>query len=325
MNAWERIEAAIAGRPVDRVPWALWRHFPGRDLDPRRLAAATLAFQRRFGFDLVKVTPAAGYPAEAWGARLVPRRDEEGTRAYLTRVVSRPEDWRRLSAPSLAGGVFGRELAALRRIRRGIRGRVPILQTVFSPLSVARNLAGDLWIEHLRRRPDDLAAGLAAIADVTLAFALRCLASGADGVFYATQAASADLLTEKEHRRFGEPYDRRILTALGARTPLVVLHAHGMRPFFDRLRAYPVPVLNWHDRRTPPALREGRRRFPGACLGGLDETGALRRGTPAQIRREVARALRETGGRRLILGAGCVISTATPAENIDAVGRALSG
>ena len=59
MNKRERLEAAIAGQSVDRVPVALWRHFPGDDQDPSDLAAATIAFQRRWDFDFVKVTPAS--------------------------------------------------------------------------------------------------------------------------------------------------------------------------------------------------------------------------------------------------------------------------
>ena len=38
MNKRERLEAAIAGQSVDRVPVALWRHFPGDDQDPSDLA-----------------------------------------------------------------------------------------------------------------------------------------------------------------------------------------------------------------------------------------------------------------------------------------------
>jgi uroporphyrinogen decarboxylase len=323
MTGWERIEAAIAGVRVDRVPWALWRHFPGRDTDPRRLAEATVAFQKRFGFDLVKVTPAGGYTAEAWGARLVPRAGDEGARDCVSRVVSRPEDWRTLRIPPLTSGVFRRELDALRRIRRGVDRGVPVLQTIFSPLSTARALSGDLWHVHLHHRPADLEAGLETIADATAAFARRCLEAGADGLFFAVQVATADFLTDADYRRFGEPYDRRVLDAVRERTPLILLHVHGLDILFDRLRRYPVSVMNWHDRRTPPPLPEGLRWFGGACLGGLDERGVLRHGTPAQIRRDVARTIRTAGERRIILGAGCVIPIDTPAANLDAVGRCL--
>ena len=37
-----RVEAAIAGKAVDRLPVALWRHWPGDDQDAAALAAAHL-------------------------------------------------------------------------------------------------------------------------------------------------------------------------------------------------------------------------------------------------------------------------------------------
>ena len=40
----ERLEKAIHGEEVDRVPVALWRHWPGDDQRPADLAEARLIF-----------------------------------------------------------------------------------------------------------------------------------------------------------------------------------------------------------------------------------------------------------------------------------------
>ena len=61
MNKRERLEATIAGQQTDQIPVALWRHFPGDDQAPASLAAATIAFQQRWDFDFVKVTPASSF------------------------------------------------------------------------------------------------------------------------------------------------------------------------------------------------------------------------------------------------------------------------
>src|ERR1035437_2089810 len=53
----QRLEATLAGRPVDRPPVSFWHHFPGRDHTPELLADATVAFYRRFDVDLVKLMP----------------------------------------------------------------------------------------------------------------------------------------------------------------------------------------------------------------------------------------------------------------------------
>lgn len=322
MRPRDRIEAVLRGRPTDRVPWALWRHFPGDDLNPRRLAEASIAFQRRFGFDLVKVTPSAGFMAEAWGVRLAPRGDEEGTRQYLTRAVEAPADWRRLPVLDAREGVLAREVEALGLIRKGIPPEVPVVQTVFSPLSVAKNLAGDVWISHMREEPEALLAGLERIAESTEAFVRNSLAAGANGIFFATQLANPEIVSEAEYRRFGEPFDLRVIRA-GSLRELVILHAHGAPVLFDYLSGYPVDAINWHDRGTSPALMEGMRRFPGACLGGIDGGGVLRHGTPEEVGRDVRETLSGARGGRLILGAGCVIPITTPEANIDAVAREL--
>ncbi len=324
MRPRDRIEAIIQGKPVDRVPWALWRHFPEEDGDPRRLAEATIAFQKRFGFDFLKVTPAAGFMAEAWGVKLSPKGDEEGTRHYLTRVVEAAEGWRRLPVLDAREGVLAREVEAIGLVRKGVPDEVPVLQTVFSPLTVAKNLSGEAWVSHLRNDPDALLAGLERIAETTERFVRACLAAGTDGIFFATQLANPALLGEEEYRRFGEPFDLRVIRAAGPEG-LVVLHAHGAPILFDLLSRYPAGVINWHDRRTPPTLAEGMKRFSGACLGGIEGSGILRHGAPGDVERDVRETLSGARGGRMILGAGCVILVTTPEANIDAAARALRG
>ena len=46
-------------------------------------------------------------------------------------------------------------------------------------------------------------------------------------------------------------------------------------------------------------------------IGGLDQWGALRDGTPDAASAEAQDALAQTGGRGVILGAGCVLPSQT--------------
>ena len=323
MSPRERIEAVLRGEKPDRVPVALWRHFPGDDETAEGLARATVEFQRQFQWDLLKVTPASGYPAEAWGAQLKPANNAEGTREYVSRPVQRPEDWHALQEPDVARGVLGRELRALRLIREGVGPEVPVLQTVFSPLTIAKQLAGDLVFEHLREHPEDLKAGLRVVARTTARFAQECLRRGADGIFFATQLASREALSPDEYREFGVPFDREVLEAAAGSAEFVVLHLHGLRPMFDLAQRYPVQMVNWHDRETSPSLAEGRKLFSGAVLGGLNRSTTLPQGTPDDVRREVRDAIAQTGGLRVVVGAGCVVPVTTPEENLRAAREAV--
>jgi uroporphyrinogen decarboxylase len=323
MDRRERIQAAVRGEPVDRVPVALWRHFPHADSTAEGLAQSVVDFQKTFDFDLIKVTPAAGYVAEAYGADLFYLDNDEGTRGYNSRPVNSHADWLTLMALDPYQGVLARELEALRLIRAGVGSDVPILETIFSPLSSTKNLAGPLWLADLRDHPADFHAGLKAIAETTARFARAALESGADGIFFASQLANREFLTEEEYRKCGLPYDQVVLDAIRPRADLVLLHVHGMDIYFDLMVDYPAQIINWHDRRTPPSLAAGKERFKGAVLGGIDEWAVLLRGTPDEVTAQVRDAIRQTGGRQFIAGAGCVTAVTTPEANIRAAREAV--
>ena len=57
MTHRERVAATIAGRPVNRPPISLWRHFGGIDMSSQGLTDAMVGFQATFDFDFVKFMP----------------------------------------------------------------------------------------------------------------------------------------------------------------------------------------------------------------------------------------------------------------------------
>jgi uroporphyrinogen decarboxylase len=102
---------------------------------------------------------------------------------------------------------------------------------------------------------------------------------------------------------------------------LNTLHIHGQQVMFRLLADYPVQVVNWHDRETPPNLREGKTLVSGAVLGGLRQWETLLRGTPGDVEREAKDAIKQTGGRGFILGTGCVTPITSPWANLRAARR----
>ncbi len=314
----QRLEAALRGEIADRPPVALWRHFPVDDQDPERLAAATLHWQSVYQWDLVKVTPASSFCLKDWGAEDVWEGLAEGNRRYTKRVIAAPEDWLKLKALDADAPQLAAQLKCLRLLREQLPVSEPLLQTIFSPMSQAKNLAGgERLILHLRQHPELLQRGLEVIAETTSRFIKAAIQAGIDGIFYAVQHAQASLLTEAEFAAFGRTYD---LPVLEAAHPLWfnMTHLHGENVYFDSVADYPVQVLNWHDRDTAPNLAEGQKRFPGIVCGGLRrETLAL--GTPEQIRAEMEDALAQTSGKRFLLGTGCVTEIIAPHGNLETV------
>jgi uroporphyrinogen decarboxylase len=318
MNKRERIHAAIRRQPVDRQPIALWRHFPKDDLDSTRFARRVVDFQRKFDFDFVKATPAAGYMDEMYGAQLVDAGNREGTRNHVTRTVTDWRDWARIETLDKSNPVFQREYASMKMIREELGREVPILQTIFSPLSSARNLAGDRFAQDLSEHPAEMHRALERLGKTTLNFALLAVEAGADAIFISTQVATRDLLTAEEMSAFDQAYTLTILNELRSKVEFILLHVHGENVYFDPLSKYPVQIINWHDRKIPPTLAEGKRLFQGAVAGGVDEWGVLAQGTRQQIQAQLREAIQQTGGTGLIIAPGCVIPIDTPEENIRA-------
>ena len=324
----QRLEACLAGKTTDRPPVALWRHFPVDDQLPHSLAAATLHWQQTYDWDLVKVTPASSFCLKDWGARDAWTGDGEGTRAYSApRVILKPEDWARLPVldaehtPTQAAGLAA-QLECLALIRKSLPRTTPLLQTIFSPLAQAKNLVGGQnLLVHIRQDPDAVRKGLDVIAESTRNFIKAALKTGIDGVFYAVQHAQEQLLSEAEFFEFGRSFD---LSVLAAAEPLWlnILHLHGDNVYFDAVADYPLQVINWHDRDTPPSLAEGLTRFPGVLCGGLSrETMVF--GNAAAVQAEAVDAIRQTDGRHLLLGTGCVVPIIAPHGNLVAARKSV--
>ena len=323
MDKRERLQATLRGEPVDRVAVALWRHFPVDDQDPAELAAATAEWQEQYDFDLVKVTPASSFCLKDWGAEDQWTGNPEGTRDYTNRIVQRAEDCARLKALDPQQGHLGQQLEALRLIRARLGDGTPVIQTVFSPLSQARNLVGAAQLPvHVRQHPQAVKAALEVITETTVRFVEAARQTGIDGVFYALQRATTRVFSVGEYHEFGEPYDRRVVEAAGDLW-LNVAHLHGEDVMFDLAAGYGMDVLNWHDLETPPSLADGLKKAQGAVCGGLRQWETMVRGTPEQVRAEAQAALEQTGGRRLILGTGCVTPTTAPRANLRAAREAV--
>jgi len=307
VTKFERVQAAIRRQPTDRMPYAFWRHFPDVDRSPAALAQSTLRFHERYGSDFLKVTPTGGYAVEDWGCVEGDEVAPDGHRPCARHAVNGPDDWKKIRPLPVESTGWGAHLETILRCVVDRRADCSTLPTVWSPLSLARKLSGERLNYDLRENPQAVTDALEAITETILTFADACFVEGAEGMFYSVHAASTDWHTEDDYARFGEPYDRRILEAVRPKSKLTVLHCHGRNLMFDRLAALPADAWNWDDRHSGPPLRAGHARVPGAVMGGLDQRGALRDGPAEAALAEAQDAVAQTGGRGLILGAGCVL------------------
>jgi len=64
---------------------------------------------------------------------------------------------------------------------------------------------------------------------------------------------------------------------------------------------------------------------PGAVIGGLDQWSALQDGSAEAALAQSRDALEQTGGRGVILGAGCVLPAGTSDATLVSVIKSLGG
>lgn len=312
----ERMEACLSGEQPDQVPVSLWRHFPVDDQTPAGLAAATTAFQHQYDFDFIKVTPSSSFCLKDWGSDDRWTGHTEGTREYSKYVINRPDDWYSLPILNPNQGHLGDQLCCLRMLNSEFSPQTPLVQTIFSPLAQAKNLAGKERLQvHIRKYPEAVLAGLEQITETTLRFLEEAGKTGIDGIFYAIQHAQYALLSTTEFEAFSKPHDLKILDAAQGLW-LNIAHLHGENVMFDEILDYRVAVINWHDRQTPPDLITAKSKYPGVLCGGLRQWETMVLGTSDQVRSEALDALKATGGRKFILGTGCVLPVIAPHGNI---------
>jgi uroporphyrinogen decarboxylase len=318
----ERIQACLNGEETDRTPIALWRHFPVDDQNPELLAASTLHFQNTYDFDIVKVTPASSFMVKGWGVEDQWMGDSEGSRRYTKRIIKEPGDWEKLKVLDPNSAHLSGQLACLRLIKQNLSLETPLIQTIFNPLSQAKNLAGnDLLMQHIREYPEAVMKGLDTIAKTTAKFVESVCQIGVDGLFYAVQHAQSDLLSLDEYKIFGTSYDQRVLEPANILW-CNMLHLHGKNVYFSVLRFYDFQIVNWHDRETYPTLEEAQSLFNGALCGGLRQDTLVLE-DQAKVQEEAADAIKQTKSHRFILGTGCVVPMTASHGNLIAARKSV--
>lgn len=326
MKKRERIERAIAGEQTDRLPVALWRHWPGDDQRAADLAQAILAFQKKHDWDFINVLPSNTFLVVDYGIQDQWNDGPEGTRECSRFIINRSLDWTDLRALDPHRGAISKHLECLELIQNGLKDdETPIIQTIFNPLAQAQMIAGDkLLLRHMRTNPDRVHTGLNTLTESTLRFINSLKRMDVDGIFYVTPHADYDKMSLEEYQTFGLPYDHKILDSLPARWWFNVVNLGSEAPMFKLVDHFNVQAVSWQTQHADPDLSKGKSLVRGAVMGGLSQTHHLHKGTPTSIREATREAIHQTNGRRLILAAGAPIYISTPLSNIDAARDAVN-
>lgn len=330
----ERVEAALHGQSVDRVPVSAWRHFIPDELNTNSLAHASLRHFYEFDWDWLKLNPRATYYAEAWGNRYDFNQYARVYPKQISGILESPADLEKIGPISPLSAPFTEQLDLIQKIKAGIGG-AHFVQTLFSPLSVLAFLAArpkthsaeavvqaqaDGVLEMIRENPKAAHEALQNITTTLAGYAAHAVDAGASGLFFAiVKLARKGILSEAEFEEFGKPYDFQVLQAVKA-APFNMLHICGPAVYFDGVTDYPVHAFNWAAiGQNNFSIREAAQHTHKAIIGGMDEDGALQTGTPEAVIQEATAAIQAADGRAFLLSPGCGTSMQVPPANLHAL------
>ena len=322
MTGRERVEAALAMGVADRPPVGAWGHAYREEWIPTDLAAVTVERARRFGWDFVKFQPRASCFAEAFGSVYHPSGHRLRGPILLKPAVADLESWR--SVARVNRRVLDDQVEAIGIAARELGAGVPVIQTVFSPITVAGYLVGKSQsrvVRELRAHPELVGPALEVIADALVDFSRRSGEAGAAGIFYAISGyAGRGVMSEALYRELVLPHDHAVLRALPRSGWFNVLHLCGSNLNFGLSRDLPSQAVSWsvHNQGNP-SLAEGREIAGRAVMGGLSQRATLVYGPPAKIKAEARRAVEETGGIGLLLAPGCSVPPRVRDVNLQAM------
>lgn len=323
----ERVEAAIALGLGDRPPVGAWGHTYKEEWTPAELARITVERARKFGWDFVKFQPRASCFAEAFGSQYRPSGRRLKAPVAEAVAVQSTEDWERLQLVNPKA--MDDQVEALGMVVRELGADIPVIQTVFSPLTVAGYLVGRSKarvMRDLRKHGDVTMPALERIADELVDFSRKSVDAGAAGIFYAISGyASRDAMPEQVYRELVLPLDLSVLERLPKAAWFNVVHLCGSNLHFGLSRDLPAQAVSWsvHNQGNP-TLAEGRQVSGKPVMGGLGQRSTLLYGPPPEVEAEVRRAVGETGGRGLLVAPGCSVPPRARDANLAAVVAAIA-
>jgi len=291
MNKIERLRATLAGKPVDHPPITIWYHFGNQHSSAEITAQVHLDFFEHYDLDLLKLMNDYDYPNPVG-----------------LEVVATPDDLRRLEPFEVNKTPFGKQLQAVERIAKALKGKAFFVDTMFNAWNtLRRNLTKEATESLMVHHPDTVVKALEVINGNLIKYALATLQRGAAGIFLSVPA-SAEFVTREQYERFMRPFDLALLDAVKGKGEFHILHAHGSQLFLDRLLDYPVQVLSWADLNGGPSIAEARQRTPLTLMGGIDHV-KFQYSSAALLRQQVRAARAQAGPTKFILAPGCSVAT----------------
>ncbi|MFW9880371.1 MAG: uroporphyrinogen decarboxylase family protein [Candidatus Thorarchaeota archaeon] len=305
MDKYHLIREAFKGKPTEKVPYAIWKHFPEFDKSPEGLLKAQMDFQNKFDSDIMKISISGRAFASDFGAKLGGYDPDSGSRICVKYPIEKIEDWGKIKNIDIESGEFGKQIKAIKLINQHVDGKVPTMMTVFSPLMVASQIDPNI-IQHYRKDPQLIGEYLKTIISTMTDFTKASLEAGANGIFLATQHFN-NRLTNKERLELEFNPMRSLIKKTLKKNNFLVLHLHGDNPDYELATNLSIDAINWHDQQTTPTISEARQIFKGGLLGGLNAESWKDISDPSEVSPMISLVYKNFKASGLVMAPGCVI------------------
>ena len=327
MNSLQRYLATVSGQPSDILPRVpilmqfaaehIGSNYGAFAADWRVLVEANLRCRDDFGFDQVSAISDPYREAQGFGAEI--QYIEDHAPCLVRPPLADIHDLSPLRTdpdPYTSERMYDR-LLAVREFQSRVGGECSILGWVEGPAAEAADLRGVQ--DFLMDLMDDENACVALMERCTrtaIRFAQAQLDEGADTIGIGDAIASQ--LPPDLYRNLIWPLERQLVAAIHAKNGLAKLHICGnITHLLPHIGELDVDILDI-DHMVDPAYARHCVGSDVAIAGRVDPVADILKGTPANIRREVAQSYAAIGNPHLVM-AGCEIPSRTPAANLAAL------
>lgn len=333
MNGYERIHAALEGRPVDRTPVMLHNFLMAAREggytqaafrnDAANIADAFIRAVEKYGYDGVLIDIDTALLAGALGVPVefpedLPARCHRGLLHDIGDIGRLPpiqlENDRRvmilLESARLLVEHFDGELS--------IRGNCD--QSSFSLAALVRSMQ-DWMLDLTDEEARPYVHRLLDYCSEAACRMIRLMAeTGVDMVSNGDSLAGPAMISPAMYREFALPYERRVIDEAHAHGLPYALHICGDTSLILHDMVQTGTDAVELDYQTDIHRAHEVYRDSICFIGNVDPSGVLARGTPDLVRQKTEELLEVyADSTRFILNAGCAIPAETPPENLRAM------
>ena len=329
MTGTQRIKALLDGSPIDRTPIGGWYHMPLVDRNVTDFTRELIASTDLNKWDFIKIMTNGHFYTEAYGGDIAFSNVNTMWSGTVKRYPIRSAaDARNLPVLDIDNPVWQRELKILRNLKDYYQDRLPIVATIFNPLTAVQECAGCLdpvpMLHLMAEDPDALHKALEAMTQTNFIYLDALFAEGIDGIFLANQYSMSHLLTDAQYEEFCQPYEARILEHCKGHTWFNMAHIHGSRNLrMDRYLSYSddlLQALNWEccpvgvPAEEDTTIADVRAKTHTIIIAGFDQDHDFitpendREAVKAVLKRRFLEAEKENGSNRFIFAPGCCLA-----------------